>query len=81
MSVYVLLWLRSLMRLFFSPLTITPLSLVVIPAFLSVIPVSPSVIPAKAGIHSNTANLRLVDSRLRGNDEGGSLKMLKALLG
>jgi len=78
MSVYVLLWLRSLVLLCFTSLSTSFASIFVIstppsviPAFLSVIPVPLFVIPAQAGIHRNTTNLRLVDSRLRGNDEGG----------
>jgi len=71
MSVYILLCLRSLALLFFTSSSTSSASLSVIPSSLTVIPASPSVIPAKAGIHRNAANLRLVDSRLRGNDEGG----------
>jgi len=69
MSVYILLCLRSLALLFFTSSSTSS--------------ASPSVIPAKAGIHRNAGNLRLVDSRLRGNDEVvkfGGVKVLKGLL-
>jgi len=57
MSVCIILCLRFLVFLFVTSSSTSSASL--------------SVIPAKAGIHRNAANLRLVDSRLRGNDEGG----------
>jgi len=77
MSVYMLLYLRSLALLCFNslsthsaPFLVIPTPFFLIPVHSSAIPAHSSVIPAKAGVHRNVTNLRLVDSRLRGNDGG-----------
>jgi hypothetical protein len=39
-----------------------------------------SVLPAQAGIHTVQGRCKSMDSRLRGNDGGEALKVLKGLL-